>query len=122
MKVMLAYCGLECSTCPIFLATLETDKSKQFEMRKTIAKECMELYNMQLQPEEITDCDGCNSDTGRIFAGCSNCNIKKCAQAKNLKSCACCPDFSCLKLEEMFALDPDAKIRLVKIHNSNKFN
>jgi hypothetical protein len=116
---MLACCGLQCDTCPIFLATLEKDKPKQVEMRKSIAKECRKHYNMQIQPEEITDCDGCISETERIFSGCSNCKIRKCAQAKNLKSCAYCSDFICDKLKEMFALDPEAKIRLVEIRNAN---
>lgn len=116
---MLAYCGLQCDSCPIFLATLEKDKSKQLELRKSIAADCREHYNMQLRPEDITDCDGCTSDSGRIFQECSKCKIRKCVQTKRLESCAYCKDFACSKLNELFDMDPTAKIRLQEIRNIN---
>lgn len=40
MEIMLAYCGLTCDSCPIHLATLEQDKSRQQTMRESIAEQC----------------------------------------------------------------------------------
>ena len=112
---MIAYCGLRCDNCPIHLATLEQDKSRQQTMRESIAEQCSKLYGMHLQPGDVTDCDGCRADTGRLFSGCLNCEIRKCASRKSIESCAYCSDYACEKLKQFFTLDPDAQIRLEKI-------
>lgn len=109
---MIAYCGLNCTTCPIYLATLEKDIIRQKEMRKAIAQLCNEKYSMDLRVEDITDCDGCLEATGRLFFGCVDCMIRKCAQAKPVENCAACPDYSCEILEKHLMLDPDARDRL----------
>ena len=36
-REMIAYCGLNCITCRIYLATRETDPEKQRQMREQIA-------------------------------------------------------------------------------------
>jgi len=115
METLIAYCGLRCDTCPIHLATHEQDMSQQQTMRKSIAEQCSKIYGMNLQPEDITDCDGCRANTGRIFSGCLNCEIRKCASEKNIDSCAFCNNYACEILEKHFLLDPSAKIRLEEI-------
>jgi hypothetical protein len=113
----IAYCGLDCSTCPIHLATLEPDAAKQHAMRESLANECFEHYGMKLQPEQVNDCDGCLAKTGRLFSSCLDCGIRKCASAKELENCAFCEDYACAKLEEMFRSDPEARVRLEKIRS-----
>jgi hypothetical protein len=113
----IAYCGLDCFTCPIHQATLEPDTRKKYAMRIAIARECSVHYGMNLQPEEVNDCDGCRADTGRLFSSCRNCAIRKCATARELQSCAYCDEYACDKLEEMFRSDPEAKSRLEKIRS-----
>jgi len=120
METMIAYCGLACGTCPIHLATFEQDKALQLSKRKTIAKKCNELYGMNLQPEDITDCDGCRANTGKIFQGCLNCRIRKCASRKGIDSCAHCNDYACNLLLKHFSLDPEAKTRLEEIRQRRK--
>ena len=115
MEPMIAFCGLNCKTCPIHVATIETDKTVQLQMRESIAKKCREVYNIQMDAEEITDCDGCKANTGRIFNGCINCEIQKCAAGRNLESCGICPDFPCEILENHFMHDPASRIRLEEI-------
>ena len=115
---MLAYCGLNCITCPIHLATLETDKSRKLALRESIAKQCAEIYNMEMKAGDITDCDGCMADTGILFSGCMKCPIRKCAQGKNIKNCAYCAGYACEQLMKHFALDPEAKTRLEQIRAS----
>ena len=61
---MISYCGLNCETCPIHLATLEKDRSRQYEMRREIAGICNKKYKMRMKPEDVGDCDGCTADTG----------------------------------------------------------
>ena len=117
METSIAYCGLNCGTCPIHLATLELDKSHQQSMRESIAELCSKQYGFSLQPEEITDCDGCKADTGRLFLSCNTCGIRTCADQKDIEFCAYCTEYACLKLQELFLLDPDAKLRLEEIRN-----
>lgn len=119
MNRYIAYCGLDCTTCLIFKATLETDKSQKKKLREKIQKICNEEYDMHLQLEDITDCDGCNANSGWLFSGCSQCEIRKCVIAKELKSCAYCEEYACEKLREFFTTDPEAKKNLEKIRNNN---
>jgi len=118
MGTMIAYCGLRCDNCPIHLATLEQDKSRQKTMRESIAEQCSKLYGMHLQPGDVNDCDGCTTGTGRLFSGCLNCEIRKCASQKSIESCAYCSDYACEKLKQHFELDPGAQIRLEKIRKT----
>jgi hypothetical protein len=109
---VIAFCGLNCRTCPIHLATLEPDHSRRHAMRIDIARICTEQYGMNLRPEDVSDCDGCRSFSGRLFSGCLDCEIRKCAIDRKLTSCAYCVDFTCPTLGRHFQLDPDARIRL----------
>jgi hypothetical protein len=115
MAKMIAYCGLECNTCPIHLATLEEDESRKHNMRESIAEQCFEQYGMNLKPNDITDCDGCWADNDRVFSGCLNCEIRKCAMMKKIDSCAFCDDYPCEILSNNFSHDPDAQKRLESI-------
>lgn len=117
---MIAYCGLTCDTCPIRLATLEQDKPKQKKMRELIAKQIRKQYGMDFLSENVTDCDGCQTNAGRLFSGCLNCEIRKCAIKKNIDNCAFCNDYACDLLEKHLSLDPSAIIRLEEIRNKNK--
>jgi hypothetical protein len=112
MKEMLAYCGLICHTCPIYLATREENKEKQAGMRDHISKLLNEQYGMLYEKEDIHDCDGCLTEWGRLFPPCLSCDIRKCAKQKGLVNCAHCTDYICGKLEAFFAKEPDAKSRL----------
>lgn len=112
MTDVLAYCGLICQTCPIYLATRVEDKAKQARMRVKIARLCKELYGMDYKLEDITDCDGCITEGGRLFSGCKTCVIRNCAREKELENCACCPEYACGKLEAFFKTEPAARARL----------
>lgn len=118
---MIAFCGLTCDTCPIHLATLETDKFRQQTMRESIAELCTKQYRMNLQSEDITDCDGCRAGTGRLFSGCLSCRIRKCASRKNILNCAFCSDYACEILTEHFLHEPDAQSQLEKIRHSTSW-
>jgi hypothetical protein len=112
MDTMTAYCGLTCGSCPIHLATLEQDRPRQLAMRELIAEQCSKYYGMNLQPEDVNDCDGCRADTEKIFSGCLNCGIRKCAIRKHIESCAYCEDYACDKLRKHFSFDPVSQKRI----------
>jgi hypothetical protein len=118
MQSMIAFCGLSCSTCQIHLATAETDFIRKKLMRTSIADFLAENYKMKIQPQEITDCDGCRAETGRLFSGCRGCEIRICALGKSIENCACCSEFACDKLREIFRTEAGARCRLEEIAKS----
>ncbi|HKJ42461.1 MAG TPA: DUF3795 domain-containing protein [Sunxiuqinia sp.] len=117
---MMAFCGLICDSCPILLATRETDESMKRSMRESVAEICSRQYGMNLSADDINDCDGCKGTTGQIFRSCLDCKIRQCAQQKKLENCAYCNKYSCEKLNPIFADDPGARDRLDSILHSSK--
>lgn len=115
---MIAYCGLKCDSCPIFLATCEHEKSMQLSMRKSIAETINSLYRLNLQYDDINDCDGCQAHTGRLFQGCSNCTIRVCASSKKLKNCAYCAEYPCEILRNNFQTESESQKLLEEIRKS----
>lgn len=101
-KPELAYCGLNCETCPVFIATANDDG----DLRRRTAEEWSQTYaaylgNRKLLPVEMV-CSGCKSD-GAHFVGCMNCPIKACNQGKGFATCASCSDYeTCEMLKGFF--------------------
>jgi len=115
---MIAYCGLNCRTCRIYLATRETDLKKQRQMREGIASYIREHFDSKTRVEDITDCDGCTIKDGRLFSGCQKCEARKCAREKGLENCAYCSEYACEKLSKLFdsgSVEVDAKKRMDEI-------
>ena len=119
MDEIIAYCGLNCGGCPIYWATREPDKQKQEEMRIDIARLIHEHYSMDIRVEDVTDCDGCRTETGRMFSSCVKCEIRKCTMDRKLDSCAYCTDYACDTLQKLFATDTSARPRLEEIRKSH---
>jgi hypothetical protein len=117
---MIACCGLNCLSCPIYLATREENKEKKIGKRKEILRLIKEHYGLDFKLIDITDCDGCTADTGRLFSTCKGCTIRKCAIEKKLGSCAYCDEYICEKLEEFFSKEPHAKENLKRIKKQLK--
>ena len=115
METRLAYCGLDCESCPIHLATLETNTFEQAKMRIRIAEQLSKIYGTTPKPEIISDCDGCKNENGRLFSPCADCKIRQCAMDKSLINCAYCPEFECEILGKHYQFDPDSRIRLEEI-------
>ncbi|MHC4478082.1 MAG: DUF3795 domain-containing protein [Planctomycetota bacterium] len=107
MDEIIGYCGLNCCTCPIYVATREKDNEKKHKMRVEIAEQILKLYGTKYKPEQITDCDGCKTQGGRMFAGSLNCPLRNCASGKALESCAYCAEYPCEELEKLFADYPE---------------
>lgn len=119
MDAMIAYCGLDCSGCSIHRATLVEDISAQRSMREDIARICRQQYGMEVQPADVTDCDGCRSQTGRLFSGCARCEIRTCVIGRSLASCAYCAEYACETLQKFFETDPAARVRLEEMRNGS---
>ncbi len=110
MEKMIAFCGLACHECPALLATNANDDGKRAEVAKLWSKQ----FNTDIKPEDI-NCDGCHSDSGRLFGYSQTCEIRKCGMEKKVPNCAYCSDYSCEKLNDFFNMMPDAKKNLDEI-------
>ena len=90
-----AYCGLNCETCPILIATITNDNILRQKVFREWSEHYREYFKDQgmpgLKPEDMS-CRGCRSDRGQ-FTGCTICPIRKCCREKNLESCAYCSDY-----------------------------
>jgi len=97
MKEMIAYCGIDCAECPIYIATQNNDDKSR--------KETAEKYELKL---EDCYCDGCGTGGKRLATFCNKCEVRLCASKKELENCAHCDDYPCqtlIKLHEMYNAD-----------------
>jgi hypothetical protein len=115
LKEMIGFCGLNCYECGAFLATKEDDDQKRAE----VAQEWSKLFKVEIKPEDI-NCEGCQSDGGRLFNYCKVCEIRNCGKEKGLKNCGYCGEYPCHKLDFIFGNAPDARNRLDKIKSHFK--
>ena len=104
MSDMIAFCGLNCTQCPTFIATQNDDD----EARARTAAMYSENFGFNLKPEEI-NCDGCHSQTGKLIGYCRTCEIRKCGQDKGIDNCTSCSDQPCEKLTQFHAFSSGAK-------------
>jgi hypothetical protein len=101
MEKMIAYCGLVCTDCGAYIATQKNDD----KMRAEVAAKWTKDYNHPFKPEDI-NCDGCLPATVKAIGHLAVCPVRKCGQAKGVKNCGWCTDYSCSITEEFFKMVP----------------
>ena len=121
----LACCGLDCRQCPIYIATVTDDDA----LRREAAREWSTLYGDYLSERlgrrefeiEEMSCGGCRS--ANLFVGCSVCEIRACAIARGLDSCARCGEYAtCRALNRFYAVHPGARAALEAIRAGAQVN
>jgi len=110
MKDIVSICGLQCSECGAYLATLNNDDKKRREVAELWSKE----YGANIRPEDI-NCESCLSDSENVFSHPKVCEIRKCGKEKGVVNCAHCSEYACEQLEKFLGMVPDAKRRLDQI-------
>ena len=110
---MIAKCGLICGDCPAYIATQRNDDA----LRAATAAKWSAMYKAEIKTADI-NCDGCSSESPRLFNYCLVCEIRGCALAKNVATCAACPDYSCQRLEAFLAQAPEARKVLEELRKS----
>ena len=108
MEKIIAYCGINCSECPAYIATQSGDLKEIKKVAKLFSCE-----SMSFKPEDIY-CDGCNQD-GKTFSWCSECPIRSCCRENGYENCAYCDEYFCDNLKMTFDKTPSAKERLDEI-------
>jgi len=115
VKKIIAFCGIVCSDCPVFIATKKDDN----EERRRVAELWTKQYGEEYKPEDI-NCDGCLTKGPRVFSYCNTCEIRKCGQEKKVKNCAYCEEYICEKLAKLFNEYSKAKEVLDEIRASRR--
>jgi len=111
MDEMIAYCGLDCSECPAYIATIKDDDEKRKDLAEKWSTE-----DFPLEPEDV-NCRGCTEETD-VMSFCGDCDVRECASERGVENCAHCSVYQCSKLDKIFKMDAGAKERLDEIHKS----
>ena len=108
MDKMIAYCGLDCTKCDAYLATINDDN----ELRKKTAKLWSELNQVEILPEHI-NCEGCRVDGIKTVFCDSLCPIRQCGLGKAVETCGDCGELeTCDKVRMIISNNPDARNNL----------
>ena len=109
---MVAYCGIDCTTCEEHLA-IASGSQEQID-------ELLEYWRREYPDAtlESVTCYGCREEGDRLFFLCEKCEIRRCAREKKVDTCADCPSYPCKKLEHHLALFPGARKNLEMIRRS----
>jgi hypothetical protein len=110
MDELIGICGLACSECSAYIATMTDDKDLRIETAETWTK----MFNANIKPAQI-NCEGCTSDGDTHFTYCKVCEIRSCGVQRGVENCALCDAYICEKLDKFFQMAPDAKTRLDKV-------
>ncbi len=86
----LAYCGLDCSQCPIYKAAHDRHYAEQ------CAKELREKGHPDASADWFT-CKGCKGNETLLYD--PSCAIRACCIKKGLETCGPCPLYVCDKLQ-----------------------
>ncbi|HNZ65113.1 MAG TPA: DUF3795 domain-containing protein [Smithella sp.] len=110
METMIAYCGIICTKCPVYLATQADDD----KAREAVAQRWSTQYGLHIKPRDAI-CDGCLKMDGRLFSHCRVCGIRACGMEKKVSTCAACADYACAQLKAFHSVAPHAGRMLEKL-------
>lgn len=100
-KAGMGMCGIDCSVCPAYIATMRNDDSE----RAKVAVMWSEMFKSDIKPSDI-NCEGCLSGSEKLFGHCRNCQVRLCGLEKKIGNCAECGSYSCAKLDGLLSMLP----------------
>lgn len=103
MKRIIAYCGIVCSECEVYIATINND----YNLRMELAKRYTTADHIA-KPEDFY-CEGCFRIKGQ------GCEVRQCSSCKPHANCAGCDSYSCDLLNRHFENSPESKAVLDEI-------
>lgn len=110
---IIAFCGICCSDCPAYRATMKHDDA----LRKEVAKK-WSSDEFPLSAKEV-NCMGCTVMDGEVMEFVRNCKVRQCASDRGVENCAHCKEYACSILEKVWSYvsDNEAKKNLERIRN-----
>lgn len=111
MKEKYAPCGIDCSYCPVYIATQNNDVGA----RQKLADEYFSQSGETVDPQ-VVSCNGCLGE-GTPLHYCSICEIRACARDRGLQTCAECADFPCPKGQHIWQTNSHSLANLQQLRN-----
>jgi hypothetical protein len=103
---MIATCGLICTDCPAYVATLADDRAAL----ERVAAQWREEYDAPELTVESVICAGCVADDERKCSHWYECTIRACGAEREVANCAHCADYdACEKIQGFFEFVPEAR-------------
>ncbi len=100
----IGHCGIDCSKCDTYIATINNDDNK----RKEVANLWSKLNNCNIDYKDI-NCLGCKIEGIKCIYCDILCEVRKCALSKNIELCNSCEEFNVCKKVKPF-LDSNINI------------
>ncbi len=114
MKEIIAFCGIVCSECPAYKATITNDDDLRRETAKKWTSD-----EFPIAAEHI-NCYGCTISGQKLMEFCSACKVRCCGLEKGVKNCAYCEEYACELLEGVWKYLglPEIRQKLEQIRKS----
>lgn len=94
MENLRAACGIDCSECDTYKATIANDDV----YREQTAQRMREQFKIEIQAGDI-NCLGCMAE-GPHIGYCAICKIRTCVRHRGIDNCAFCEDYPCADIEQ----------------------
>jgi hypothetical protein len=112
MEKHISCCGLNCATCNARIATLSNDD----ELRRETAEKWKVAYSNAELTFEMINCTGCREE-GVKFTHCNVCEIRKCADTMELRTCGKCYKMNtCSTIDTVHKYVPEAVQNLKELN------
>lgn len=89
MEKSIAFCGLVCSQCPVYIATKTNNEELKEKLAIGYSTDTFEFV------KEDMNCMGCHSVVGVNEKMCKECLMRKCGMHKSIFHCAECNEYPC---------------------------
>lgn len=107
---IIAKCGCNCSRCPTYKENLKTRQD-----RIRCSRGWKRYLNLNLSPEKLRLCDGCQASGEMRKVYYINCHIRKCAFENDIENCAYCSLYPCDEVKDLhITFAPDFKEKVEK--------
>jgi hypothetical protein len=104
-KVMIAYCGLVCTSCEGYLATQANDEA----WKEQLAAKARIDYGITDATTATVTCDGCKSQA-RLGGYCQVCKIRACGVSRGIENCGACTEFeTCERITRFMEMVPEVR-------------
>ena len=111
-EIMIGYCGVPCHQCAVFRAS----HGQEADERRKSYETWRMMYGRKISEADFK-CDGCLAPSDQVFETCQKCEIRDCARARGVESCAYCEEYMCPKLKAFLKDGQEARERLDAMRN-----
>jgi hypothetical protein len=102
---MLGYCGINCTECSAYKATVTTDEKLMQHVQGSFGD------GKGTRTDWV--CLGClAAEPAFVAKYCATCKIRTCAMKHGITNCAVCPDYDACEQLQPFIEDEDAAVAL----------